>query len=104
MTKEFQPPRSVIPNFVPDGPTLLCGPPKIGKSWMALDWAIAVVTGGLALGRLPVEQGEVLYLALEDSDRRMQKRLGKLLSDGMSPKGLYIRTRTDGFPLLEQGG
>ncbi len=104
MTKEFQPPRWVIPNLVPDGLTLLCGPPKIGKSWMALDWAIAVVTGGHALGRLSVEQGEVLYLALEDSDRRMQKRLGKLLSDGASPKGLYIRTRTGGFPLLEQGG
>ena len=53
MTKEFQPPRSVIPNFSPGRANLLCAAlRKSVNPWMALDWAIAVVTGGHALGRL----------------------------------------------------
>jgi len=104
MTKELPIPRWAIPNLIPDGLTFFCGPPKVGKSWAALDWAIAVVTGGLAFARLQVEQGEALYLGLEDSNSRMQKRLRKLLPDGKSPKGLYILTRTNGFPPLDKGG
>jgi RecA-family ATPase len=104
MTKELPIPRWAIPNLIPDGLTFFCGPPKVGKSWAALDWGVAVVTGGLAFGRLQVEQGEVLYLGLEDSNSRMQKRLRKLLPDGKSPKGLYILTRTNGFPPLDKGG
>jgi hypothetical protein len=37
--------------------------------------AVAVATGGKALGHLPVWQGRVLYLALEDGERRAQQRL-----------------------------
>ena len=36
---------------------------------------LAVATGGTALSTYPVEQGNVLYLALEDGERRAQKRL-----------------------------
>ena len=62
-----------------EGLTLLAARPKIGKTWLALDIAIAVATGGYCLGDIKCEQGDVLFLALEDNKRRMQRRLTKLL-------------------------
>jgi predicted ATP-dependent serine protease len=56
--------------------TLLAGRPKIGKSWLALQIAHAVGTGGQVLDR-QVERGKVLYVTLEDSPRRSQERLKK---------------------------
>jgi hypothetical protein len=73
--KTFPPVRWAVPGFIPEGVTILAGSPKIGKSWLALGVAAAVASGGIALGTTPVEQGEVLYLALEDSQRRLQQRL-----------------------------
>jgi RecA-family ATPase len=57
---------------LPEGLTLPAGKPKLGKSWLALSVAFAVAAGGVALGTYPVAQGEVLYLALEDNERRLQ--------------------------------
>jgi hypothetical protein len=48
----------------------------MGKSWLALQIACAVGSGGSVLDR-SVEQGPVLYMALEDSPRRLQERLRK---------------------------
>ena len=56
------------------------GPPKLGKSWFALDIVVAVAAGGKALGHIDVEPGYVLYLALEDPPRRMQDRTRKVLA------------------------
>jgi hypothetical protein len=76
----FPPLRFAVPDIVPAGFTLLAGPPKAGKSWLLLDWLIALAMGGRALGTIPVgEPRQVLYLALEDSDRRMQARCTQLL-------------------------
>jgi RecA-family ATPase len=63
-----------------EGLTILAGKGKIGKSWLALGIAIAVASGGYALGSIKVEQGDVLYLALEDNERRLQKRLRQLVA------------------------
>jgi RecA-family ATPase len=74
----------------------------MGKSWMMLGIAVAVGTGGMALGIIPVEQGEVLYLALEDkSPRRIQNRLNKLLAGRPAPASLHIATE---WPRLDEGG
>jgi len=67
-----------IPGLIPEGVTLLAGKPKLGKSWIALDLAVAVASGGRALGKIRVDRGRVLLLALEDSDKRIRSRL-KLL-------------------------
>ncbi|WP_201835031.1 AAA family ATPase [Microvirga zambiensis] len=77
--KEFPPPRFVIPGYVPEGCTLLAGRPKLGKSWLVLDMGLAVATGGTCLGDIACEQGDVLYLALEDNQRRLQRRIDKVL-------------------------
>lgn len=70
-----------VPGIVPEGSTLLVGPPKIGKSFLVLDIALAAAAGASALGAITVEQRPVLYLALEDGHRRLQERCAMLLGD-----------------------
>ena len=65
----------VIPGYVVEGLTVLGGKPKLGKSWWAYDAGIAVSTGGRAMGAVQCEQGDVLYLALEDNYRRVKDRI-----------------------------
>jgi RecA-family ATPase len=71
----FAPLEYVVPGYVVEGLTVLAGKPKLGKSWWAYDASIAVATGGKAMGSVDCEQGDVLYLALEDNPRRVQSRL-----------------------------
>jgi len=85
MNIEFPPIKWVVSDVVPDGLSLLAGKSKLGKSWLALNIALAVGYGGKALGQLDVDAGEVLYLALEDNLRRLQTRLQTLLDDAESP-------------------
>lgn len=80
---------------------MLAGPPKIGKSWLALGLAVAVATGGKALGTIDVTTGAALYLALEDTPRRLQARLRKVLANDPAPDNL---TLTPACPALPAGG
>jgi hypothetical protein len=82
-----------VPGVIPEGFTLLVGPPKIGKSWLLLGLALALASGGKVLG-LTVEARPVLYLALEDGHRRLQSRCRKLLGDDPIPSGFEYLTRT----------
>jgi hypothetical protein len=89
--KELQsmtlPPLSwIVPNIIPaEGVTLLCSKPKFGKSWLAYNLCIACTTDRYTLGTIKPAQGDVLYLALEDSIRRLQQRMGKLLQTFGAP-------------------
>lgn len=67
-------PTWLVEGLLPEGLTILAGRPKIGKSWLALQVAHAICCGGQALERTAV-QGRVLYVALEDSPKRIQKRM-----------------------------
>ena len=79
MRQEFPPIRYVVPGVVPEGMTLLAAAPKIGKSWMVLGLAVELTNGGNAFGVLPIGKPRpVLYLALEDGQRRLQDRLIRL--------------------------
>jgi AAA domain len=64
----------------------------MGKSWMAFGLAIAVASGGVALGVKRVEQGDALYLSLEDSERRLHRRINKLASDAADLSRLHCVT------------
>jgi hypothetical protein len=94
-------PRWAIPGLIAEGLSVLAGRPKFGKSWVALQMALAVAYGGRALSQVQVEQGEVLYLALEDNERRLQARLRKLVKDGPGPKLLDLQAV---WPRLDDGG
>lgn len=91
MQATFDPVVWAVEGVIPTGLTILAGAPKCGKSWVSLDVAAAVAAGGRALGGLRVAQGSVLYLAREDTYRRLQSRL-RLLMGGADdiPKGLEV--------------
>jgi hypothetical protein len=101
LATEFDDPRFAVDGLIPEGLTFMCGAPKLGKSWKALGLAIAVAAGGHALGIVPVQGGDVLYLALEDSPRRLKTRLQMLLADDEAPKRLQLETN---WPRLGEGG
>lgn len=91
--KKFDPVRYVVPGILPEGLTLLAGRPKFGKSFLAMGLGIAVACGGFALGSIECEPGDVLYGALEDSERRLHDRLHKMLPHGRSmPPRLHFAT------------
>ena len=103
---DIPPQKWAIPGLLPEGLSLLVGPIKGGKSWMALDIAIATATGGLALESLPTTSGDVLYLALEDSARRLQSRLTELLAslpDGNDTPDLTRLTLRTQWRRLDDG-
>jgi hypothetical protein len=90
--QDFPPLRYHLPGVIPEGSSLLVGPPKIGKSWFVLSLALAAASGGRALG-LPVDARPVLYLALEDGHRRLQDRCRTLLdTDAIPPAFQYLTT------------
>ena len=76
MAQTFAPLRWTIADLLPEGCYLLAARPKIGKSWLALQFGVAVTEAGFALGK-QAAGGAVLYLALEDNERRLQARLAK---------------------------
>src|SRR5262249_51950910 len=84
-----------------EGLSLLAGPPKAGKSWLALDVCVSVASGGKALGTIPCQPGEALYLALEDTGRRLKGRLSIVLGNAPAPAGLVLATEC---PPMHLGG
>ena len=98
----FPPIRFLVPQLIPaEGLTLLAAKPKAGKSWLALDLALATACGHTALGHL-IDPGDVLYCALEDSARRLQRRIDKLLeADVHWPARLHLATH---WRQIDEGG
>lgn len=91
-TMKFDPLKFIVPDLIPEGLTILAGRPKIGKSWLLLLLCSAVAIGAVALGQVAagsLPRGDVLYLALEDGERRLQRRMTKLL--GALPENWPVR-------------
>lgn len=78
LSREYRPLVEPVPGLVAEGLNMLIGGPKMGKSWLAYQMAVAVATGGEVLGRR-ADRGDVLYLALEDGERRAQSRIRTVL-------------------------
>jgi len=98
---EFPPISWIVRDLLPEGVTLFAGKPKLGKSWLALQLGYGIATGGEVLGR-SVEQGSVLYAALEDNARRLKKRMHKIApNDPNWPERFLFSTE---WPRLDQGG
>lgn len=97
----FPEPRWAVPGLLPEGLTLLVGSPKVGKSWAALGVAVAVASGGRAFGEVPVAPGDVLYLGLEDTPRRLQRRIRAVLGASPPPARLTVSVAC---PPIGEGG
>jgi hypothetical protein len=101
LAMDIPPVRWIVPDLLPEGLTLLCGKPKLGKSWLSLAVALAVSSGGRAIGHIPVERGPVLYLALEDNQRRLRSRMVKLIGERTLDMDFWYETE---WPRLNKGG
>ena len=75
MATVFDPIRWTVPGYLAEGLSVLAGRQKLGKTWLAIDFALAVATGGIAMGSVSVEQGDVLYIDMENGPRRIQRRI-----------------------------
>jgi AAA domain len=100
-TKTFAPVRIIVPGLIPEGVTIVAGKPKIGKSFLALDISMAVAGDRFVLGETKPVQGGALYLALEDNQRRLKKRIDKIVQSGSAPELLELHTE---WKRVDQGG
>jgi hypothetical protein len=101
-TKQFKPVRIILPDLIPEGVTLLAGKPKVGKSWLAYDVCLAAADETrFVLGDKKPVHGDVLYLPLEDNQRRLKKRLDKILQGASAPERLHLHTE---WKRMDQGG
>jgi hypothetical protein len=101
---QFPPVSWIVPNIIPaEGVTLLCSKPKFGKSWLTYDLCIASTMDRFTLGTIKSAQGDVLYLALEDSKRRLQRRMIKLLPTFGAPWPEKLTLKTE-WRRLHEGG
>ena len=73
----------IIEGFLMSGISLLAGAPKLGKSFLVLQIAYHVSTGKSMWG-MTVRQSDVLYLALEDTEARLQSRSYRMFGENGS--------------------
>ncbi|MEM9617086.1 MAG: AAA family ATPase [Pseudomonadota bacterium] len=89
---DFPPVRFAVDTVLAQGATLLAGKPKTYKSWLALECAVAVATGGRACGAWDAPMGDVLAFFAEDNPRRLKSRLRYYFDQEDWPDNLAIRT------------
>ena len=100
MQKNISAPKMIMPGILPVGLTIFAGRPKLGKSWWALNAAVSVASGSHFLGQ-EIDAGDALYLALEDTEQRLQGRLQLMLDGAAAPARLHLATSC---PALDRGG
>ena len=71
-------PKMLIDGILSNGLAILSGDSKIGKSWMVL-WLGLKISQGEPVWGLPTSKTDVIYLALEDTDWRIQQRMQDLV-------------------------
>ena len=90
MSQPFTPIPFIIESLLPTGLHILCGAPKIGKSWLTL-WLCQQIAKGEPAWSFATEKKTTLYLCLEDSYNRIQSRLFDITDDG-SPNAYLKNT------------
>lgn len=75
--KLLEHPKMLIDGVLSDGLAIMAGDSKIGKSWMVL-WMCLQISKGEPVWGLPTRKTDVVYLALEDREWRVQQRMQDL--------------------------
>lgn len=104
LATEYPEPTWAVPGLISEGVTILAGGPKIGKSYLCTNIALAVASGGTVLGEIEVTPRRVLYIALEDTPRRLKSRMRKILQGHPEPDRLHFALtwpRLDGTGLQD---
>lgn len=81
----------IVDSLLYSGCVVLAGPPKTGKSFLMLQLAHAVSTGEDFLS-FKTNIGDVLYLALEDTENRIQRRYCKMFDLNVDNNRLFFST------------
>ena len=77
----------IVDGLISQGVNVISGASKIGKSWLMLWLGLQVAQGNSVWG-LPTLQCDVLYLSLEDTQRRIKDQLYNLTDS--APDNLYF--------------
>ncbi len=92
----------IIDGLLRAGTYLIAGAPKVGKSFLVAQIAYHVSTGQPIWG-YAVNQGAVLYLALEDDHQRLQERMSRMFGvEGTDDLHFAIWAKSLGSGLQEQ--
>lgn len=75
--KPLEHPKMLIDGVLSDGLAIMAGDSKIGKSWMVL-WMCLQISKGEPVWGLPTRKTDVVYLALENREWRVQQRMQDL--------------------------
>lgn len=103
MLLEFDPVKWIVPGYVSEGFSVLAGRQKLGKTWLAIDMAIAVATGGAAMSSISCDQGDVLYIDMENGSRRIQSRISMLFPNKRTMPNLSSLDWVTDAPQLDKG-
>lgn len=101
MTTVYKPIEFVIDGLIAQGLYILAGAPKVGKSWLSLDICFSIAKGEKVLEH-ETKCGTALYLCLEDSFERIQKRLYELTDEPTDKLHFAIMADTIGSGLESQ--
>lgn len=94
---------AIIEGLLHPGVCIFAGPPKIGKSFFMAQVAYHVATGLPLWDKYPVQQGSVLYLALEDTFSRIQSRIYRMFgSEETTNLHFAVSIKQMGHGLTEQ--
>lgn len=101
MDMRIKPISFCIDSLLPQGVSMLCGAPKIGKSWLVLDWCVRIAKGE-EVWNFKTTKGTTLYLCLEDNLSRIQQRLNEITDE--VPNKVFFATSSCSLPdgLVEQ--
>lgn len=85
MTQYYPESEWVVESLIPEGLTVLSAQPASYKTWLLLDIAIAVASGGQLSETFDTTQTGVLMVDEENSERLLQQRLSLLGDDNELP-------------------
>jgi hypothetical protein len=98
-------PNYIVRPYVPEGVTLWCGRPKLGKTTMLRQLAHQANIGGRFLGE-PCSGAEVWFLSLEEGERVMRKKLAQSCPNPAELRGVRLEFEwpqgPDGVELLRE--
>lgn len=88
---DLPPTKFLVDRLLPEGTSILAAAPKSGKSWFVLLLGLRIAAGEMFL-QWQTHQSGVLYLSFEDTLKRLQSRMNKLLDNAPAPPWFYFST------------
>ena len=98
LAAKFKPTEWVIPNYLPNGLTLLVGRPFSGKSFLSLQLTSVINRNTMFFGE-KAKQGRCLYLALEDNNADLQGRMKAIGWEATGQVDIFME-----WPRFKKGG